>query len=174
MDVQELIENALNRGLIDEQEAKELMELSFDEVKDTLNSYEIPETRTPREFLMHKQGAAQPKGRWIRTEKRLAIYLRDGFGCVYCGKSLRGAAPSNVTLDHLLPKSAGGSNDATNLVTACKSCNCSRQDKPWADYATGGAVDRIEQLRVSPLNIALARALIAGTAGDEALERVRG
>ncbi len=120
-----------------------------------------------------RQGQAQPKGRWIRVEKRLAIYVRDGFACAYCGTSLRNAAPADVTLDHLLPRSAGGTNDATNLVTACRSCNSSRQDRPWVDFATGGARDRIEQLRHAPLNMALARALIEDRAGDDALEAVR-
>lgn len=123
--------------------------------------------------MAHQSSQHQPKGRWIRVEKRLAIYLRDGFGCAYCGRDLRNAAPADVTLDHLLPRSAGGNNDATNLVTACRSCNSSRQDKPWVDYATGGARDRIEQLRHAPLNIELARALIADTAGDDAIEAAR-
>lgn len=120
-----------------------------------------------------RQGQAQPKGRWIRAEKRLAIYIRDGFACAYCGRDLRNAAPADVTLDHLLPRSAGGTNDATNLVTACRSCNSSRQDKPWIDYATGGARDRIEQLRHAALNIELAKAIIADTAGDDTIEAAR-
>lgn len=120
-----------------------------------------------------RQGAAQPQGRWIRVEKRLSIYLRDSFRCLYCGTDLRHAAPADITLDHLLPRSAGGSNDATNLVTACRSCNSSRGDRPWVDYATGGARDRIEQLRREPLNIKLAKALIQDRAGDDALEGAR-
>jgi len=75
----------------------------------------------------------QPTGCWIRSEKRLAIYLRDEFRCVYCGANMHGAAPADLTLDHVRPKSRGGSNEASNLVTACKSCNCARQD---------GAIDR--------------------------------
>lgn len=120
-----------------------------------------------------RQGQAQASGQWIRSDARLAIYIRDGFACAYCGRDLRNAAPADVTLDHLLPRSAGGTNDATNLVTACRSCNSSRQDKPWIDYATGGARDRIEQLRHRPLNIELAKALIAGTAGDPEIEAAR-
>lgn len=123
--------------------------------------------------MAKRLGQHQPAGRWIRVEKRLAIYLRDGFLCAYCGSALQDAAPADVTLDHLLPRSAGGSNDATNLVTACRSCNSSRQDKPWLDYATGGARDRIEQLRHRPLNIELARALIEDRAGDDNLEAAR-
>jgi 5-methylcytosine-specific restriction endonuclease McrA len=120
-----------------------------------------------------RQGACQPQGRWIRREKRLAIYLRDDFRCVYCGAVLRYARPSEVTLDHLLPRSAGGNNEAYNLVTADKSCNSSRRDTPWTDYATGGARDRIEQLRHRPLNLELARALIEDRAGDSNLEALR-
>lgn len=111
--------------------------------------------------------------KWIRPEKRLAIYIRDGFTCAYCGRDLKGAAPAEVNLDHLLPRVAGGGNEATNLITACRSCNCSRQDKPWIDYATGGAIDRIEQLRHAPLNLPLAKALIDGTAGDVEVEGLR-
>jgi 5-methylcytosine-specific restriction endonuclease McrA len=111
--------------------------------------------------------------KWIRADKRLAIYIRDDFRCAYCGRDLKDASPEEVNLDHLLPRSAGGSNEASNLITACKSCNCSRQDKPWIDYATGGAIERIEQLRNRPLNRALAKAIIAGEVGDPESEEVR-
>ena len=116
----------------------------------------------------------QPRnGRWIKREIRLALYVRDGFRCLYCGKDLRHTTPCDVTLDHLLPRSAGGGDEATNLVTCCRSCNSSRKDRPWVDYAPGGARERIEQLRYEPLNLELARALIAGTAGDPELEALR-
>ena len=111
--------------------------------------------------------------RWLRPEKRLAIYIRDGFQCAYCGRSLKGATPAEVTLDHLLPRVAGGGNEATNLITACRACNSSRQDKPWIDFAPGGARDRIEQLRNAPLNLALAKAILTDRAGDDAIESVR-
>lgn len=108
--------------------------------------------------------------KWIRPEKRLAIYIRDSFQCAYCGRSLKNAAAEEINLDHLLPRVAGGSNEATNLITACKACNCSRGARPWVDYATGGARDRIETLRSQPLNIELAKALIAGRAGAQCEE----
>lgn len=115
---------------------------------------------------------------WITKEKRLALYIRDNFTCAYCGTSLKNSDPNLVTLDHLVPRNikiahGGGGNESTNLVTACKSCNSSRQDKPWSDYATGGARDRIETLRYQPLNISLAKALINGTAGDPEVEGLR-
>lgn len=103
--------------------------------------------------------------RWIRSDKRLAIYLRDAFVCGYCGRDLRTASPRDLTLDHLLPRVAGGTNEAANLTTACLRCNSQRQDRPWTDYAAGGAQDRIQQRRHQPLNLELARALLADTTG---------
>lgn len=100
--------------------------------------------------------------KWIRPEKRLAIYLRDRFTCSYCGVDLRDKEPAEVSLDHLKPFSKGGTNEATNLVTACRSCNCGRGDKPWRQYATPGAIERIQRRRRRVLNIALAKAIIAG------------
>jgi len=61
---------------------------------------------------------------WIRQEKRLAIYLRDGLACVYCGASVEDEI--QLTLDHILPHSKGGKNTSQNLVTACKACNSAR------------------------------------------------
>jgi hypothetical protein len=114
-----------------------------------------------------RQGKAQPKGRWIRPEKRLAIYIRDGFRCLYCGTDLRDASPADVTLDHLVAKDAGGSNEADNLVTACRRCNCSRGSRVWTEFAPGGAHDRITATIARPLNIELARAIIAGVVGTD-------
>lgn len=111
--------------------------------------------------------------KWIRPEKRLAIYIRDGFACAYCGTDLRTAAPEDVTLDHLRCRVHGGNNEAGNLVTACRACNSSRGDRPWRIFATGGAVLRIQRQRRRVLNLALAKAIIAGTAGNPLLEDQR-
>jgi hypothetical protein len=70
---------------------------------------------------------------WIRQEKRLAIYLRDGCACVWCGAKVEEGA--QLTLDHLRCHSAGGSNAASNLVTACKRCNDSRGARTVREFA---------------------------------------
>lgn len=86
--------------------------------------------------------------KWIRREKRLAIYQRDGHRCCYCGTDLRAASPKHVHLDHLRPRVRGGSNEATNLVTACGGCNDARQDRSWRAFARQfDAVARIERQR---------------------------
>lgn len=63
--------------------------------------------------------------KWIRPSKRLAIYMRDGHRCAYCGRDLVGEV---ATLDHVLARELGGGNEAKNLVTCCLSCNSSKQD----------------------------------------------
>ena len=63
---------------------------------------------------------------WIRTDKRLAIYLRDGSCCAYCGRDASMGAV--MTLDHVIACERGGTNNETNLITACRSCNSSKQD----------------------------------------------
>ena len=56
----------------------------------------------------------------ISTRTRFEIFKRDGFKCLYCGKS----APSVILhVDHVLPVCEGGTNEPANLVTACQDCN---------------------------------------------------
>lgn len=64
---------------------------------------------------------------WIRKEKRLALYLRDGLACCYCGASVEDG--TQLTLDHVTPHSKGGSNEHTNLVTCCHRCNSARGNR---------------------------------------------
>lgn len=94
-----------------------------------------------------KRTPHQPVGRWIRVDKRLAIYLRDGFICLWCDRDLHGADPKDITLDHAIPRSKGGSNSETNLFTSCRSCNSFRQNKPLKKVATAYHVQRIARHR---------------------------
>jgi 5-methylcytosine-specific restriction endonuclease McrA len=56
-------------------------------------------------------------------DARRAVLRRDGGYCMYCGK------PGN-TVDHIIPLNKGGAvADVENMVTACKPCNSSKQDK---------------------------------------------
>lgn len=120
-----------------------------------------------------RQGQFQPVGQWITPAKRLAIYVRDNFVCLYCGTDLRSYKPANVTLDHVVPRSRGGSNRENNLVTACRSCNSARGNKTVQEYAPGGALQRIHTQLRKNLNVDLAKAIISGEAGDPRLEAER-
>jgi len=51
---------------------------------------------------------------------RYEVLRRDNFACRYCG----GKAPDvALTVDHVVPVALGGSDDPSNLVTACGPCN---------------------------------------------------
>ena len=79
----------------------------------------------------------QPTGCWCRPEKRLAIYLRDGLACAWCGHSIEDGA--SLSLDHLTCQRDGGSHDASNLITACERCNKSRGARSVKQFATAVA-----------------------------------
>ena len=57
---------------------------------------------------------------------RKAVFARDGGRCAYCG----GAATS---LDHVVPRSRGGSHAWENVVAACGRCNHAKADRAVAE-----------------------------------------
>lgn len=72
--------------------------------------------------------------KWIQPLRRLAIYLRDGFTCAYCGKDLHNVAPAARHLDHLEPKVNGANHASENLITACGKCNSRRQHRTVREF----------------------------------------
>ena len=62
---------------------------------------------------------------------RKNILVRDSCVCQYCGGE---HSTGELTIDHIIPKVQGGSNEWTNVVTCCRSCN---MKKGGADTETG-------------------------------------
>jgi 5-methylcytosine-specific restriction endonuclease McrA len=57
---------------------------------------------------------------------RFNVFLRDRFVCQYCG----GPRPaSELTFDHVVPRSRGGITTWDNVVTACCECNLRKGNK---------------------------------------------
>lgn len=56
----------------------------------------------------------------LSGRERFKVLERDGFSCQYCGRR-----PPEATLhvDHVVPRSLGGTNDPSNLAAACRRCN---------------------------------------------------
>ena len=114
----------------------------------------------------------------MTTHKRLAIYLRDGLACVYCGQAVDDGA--KLTLDHLKPYSKGGSHNATNLVTCCAICNSRRGTrtlKAWTEavaayrgtpLTSAGILRDIKTTTGRKLDLAAANAFIAQRGGGVA------
>ena len=53
-----------------------------------------------------------------RRLSRQSVFYRDGFTCQYCRK-----ATKQLTLDHIIPRSRGGTHAWDNVVSACIPCN---------------------------------------------------
>ncbi len=66
----------------------------------------------------------------VRSARLADLIARDGDVCHYCGY---GFDDTNfvyqVTVDHIVPISEGGSDDLTNLVLACRQCNGKKKDR---------------------------------------------
>lgn len=56
----------------------------------------------------------------IPLEVRKYVFDRDRCQCQSCGKT---ATETELTIDHMIPLAAGGSNDISNLQTLCRDCN---------------------------------------------------
>jgi 5-methylcytosine-specific restriction endonuclease McrA len=91
--------------------------------------------------------------------KRLRIYIRDKYRCQYCGEKKRA---SELTLDHILPRSRGGDNSPVNIVTACVPCNGRKGNRTPAEarmpLLTSQSALRVKLERVVLCHYAEARA----------------
>jgi hypothetical protein len=54
------------------------------------------------------------------------LFGRDRNTCAYCGREF---GPSKLSRDHIHPRSRGGLDVWTNVVTACRDCNCDKDDQ---------------------------------------------
>lgn len=61
-----------------------------------------------------------------RALSRKNILLRDRYSCQFCGRVL---PASELTLDHVIPRSRGGRTDWDNLVASCHACNNLKGDR---------------------------------------------
>jgi 5-methylcytosine-specific restriction endonuclease McrA len=58
-----------------------------------------------------------PRDTHRRKITRRAVFARDDWTCQYCG------ARSNLTVDHVIPRSKGGASSWDNIVASCAPCN---------------------------------------------------
>ena len=74
----------------------------------------IPSVIALKEYVICSRKPAFP---------RFNVFLRDEFECQYCGDK------SNLTFDHILPKSKGGKTTWVYVITACSDCITSKGNK---------------------------------------------
>ena len=56
---------------------------------------------------------------------RRNIFERDRYACQYCG---RAPSRSELSIDHVVPRSRGGTTTWTNVLLACTECNARKRD----------------------------------------------
>jgi 5-methylcytosine-specific restriction endonuclease McrA len=61
---------------------------------------------------------------------RVNIYARDGYRCQYCGQT---CTVSELTYDHVIPRSRGGRTCWENIVSACYACNRRKANRTPAE-----------------------------------------
>jgi 5-methylcytosine-specific restriction endonuclease McrA len=94
----------------------------------TINStYPIPSVIALRAYI----NVPRRKAQWSRK----GVLARDNYICIYCGVHpgdiLRGqiVTKSDLTVDHLLPRSRGGRDTWSNTASACYVCNHRKGDR---------------------------------------------
>lgn len=86
--------------------------------------------------LRAKAFKAYKEGRWnIHDLMEMNVSkIKDNNFCWYCGKNM---SPSELTKDHVFPRSKGGENNMDNIIMVCKSCNSSKGNMDLFEwYAT--------------------------------------
>ena len=76
-------------------------------------------------------GVAYQQGPLYQNKLRSFIFNRSNGKCVYCGAKA-------TDIDHVIPRSSGGTNSVYNLVASCRACNEKKSNKNlkriWQDY----------------------------------------
>ena len=69
-----------------------------------------------------------------RRNLQRRLIARDGMRCCWCDCEMvfpdgKMYPPNQLTIEHVVPRSSGGTNNIGNLKLACRRCNNSRQGK---------------------------------------------
>lgn len=96
---------------------------------------EYVKERRHQYYLSHKRQHSQRKRVYrhlkrancgkMTSEQIQELLEWQNYRCMYCGTDIS----NDSTIDHHIAVSQGGSNDITNLVMACRSCNSSKGNK---------------------------------------------
>lgn len=80
-------------------------------------------TSLPRPAIIRLRTYAPVPRRNRRRLTRRAVFARDEWACQYCGSG------SDLTVDHVIPRSKGGSSEWENVVACCATCNRRKADR---------------------------------------------
>ncbi len=84
----------------------------------------------PRPVVIRLTKYVHVPRRFRRQVTNTFLFARDRYRCQYCGRTSAELKPrESLTRDHLIPLSRGGTNDWTNVVTACSPCNTRKANR---------------------------------------------
>ena len=75
-------------------------------------------------------GEQYQQGDLLGWQLRSYVFHRDGRRCVYCSRT----DAERYELDHVVPRSLGGSDRVSNLVVSCRECNARKGNRTVADF----------------------------------------
>jgi hypothetical protein len=102
----------------------------------------------------------------VTKRVRFEVLRRDKHTCRYC-RSTSG----QLTIDHVIPQSLGGTDDPSNLVAACRDCNAGKTSSS-PDEATVAEVATDALRWAAAMQAAVDRALTEREAGAEYLDEL--
>jgi len=84
----------------------------------------------PRPHVIRLKAFVHVPRRFRRQVTNTFLFARDHYRCQYCGRAQNELRHREaLTRDHLIPLSRGGTNEWTNVVTACSSCNTRKANR---------------------------------------------
>lgn len=75
--------------------------------------------------VTNTRGRTLPRD-WVPPVTRELLIHRDRHLCGFCGNRF---STKHLTMDHIVPRSKGGSGYWTNIVAACSCCNTRKRDR---------------------------------------------
>lgn len=85
----------------------------------------------PAQHVKEIQSEDMSKRIVFPQETRMSVYNQSEGRCVYCGRFI---PFDEMTIDHIVPLSKGGTNYEKNLQCCCKECNLMKQDLLERDF----------------------------------------
>ena len=92
---------------------------------------ENPNNIIPIRSIVHSKGT---------PNRRELLWIAEGKTCHWCGRATRLVhedAADQATIDHVIPRYKGGTNDVSNLVSSCRGCNARRNTEGMKGLADG-------------------------------------
>lgn len=110
----------------------------------------------PGQYLLESLERTPRVGRGISPQLRNEILEKNGYTCQNCGAGVGDPDPFNpnrkvrLQIDHIVPRSHGGTDNKENLRVLCSACN---QGKSNIQPASENAINLLARIRRSSRNV---------------------